>query len=493
LEGKSLDAIEIDGASNNSVEDIRKLRENAKYSPSSGKYKMYIIDEVHMLSTSAFNALLKILEEPPPHLMFVFATTEPHKIPATILSRCQRHEFKRIEPDDIIKQLKYICVQDNIKIDADSLATISKKADGSMRDAQSILDQVIAFAGTDINYSKLIDALHLIDNDFYFRISRAGIEKNTIEMLTVANEVSNKGYDLQEVLSELMEHYRNFLTVKVSGNSSLIEASDTFKQKYEEEAKFFTNEDLLRILNLIAATEQAVRFSPNPKIRFELLLIRISSMDSAVEIKELIAALTSEKPLSISRNASTKPAITSQNTKTNTRHKQKQNLSISDAPQKKEKTETVRQEIISKNKESSQSDNQQVEKSNNENAGIESKWDEFVKKYATSKTGLFMLKDKSIEKIEFTDKDIIVYTKSNFTYESLMKNKRDFAQYVIDFTGEKYSVKMIKTDNTQTNEEKEEINKQKEDNSSEKQNNIDLENLNPVEKSIVDLFNAKRI
>ena len=154
LEGRSLDIIEIDGASNNSVEDVRKLRENAKFPPVQGRFKMYIIDEVHMLSTSAFNALLKTLEEPPKHLLFVFATTEPHKVPATILSRCQRFDFRRMEINDIIFQLKYITEQEKIQIDDQSLYAIAKKADGSMRDAESIFDQVVAFTGDNIDYTK---------------------------------------------------------------------------------------------------------------------------------------------------------------------------------------------------------------------------------------------------------------------------------------------------------------------------------------------------
>jgi DNA polymerase-3 subunit gamma/tau len=170
LENKSLDIIEIDGASNNSVDDVRKLRENAKYPALDGKYRLYIIDEVHMLTTSAFNALLKILEEPPSHLLFVFATTEPHKVPATILSRCQRFEFKRMKNADIIKQISIIAEKDGLVIDDEAMLTIARKADGSMRDAESLLDQIVAFCGKTINYTEMADALHLIDTEFFFRI-----------------------------------------------------------------------------------------------------------------------------------------------------------------------------------------------------------------------------------------------------------------------------------------------------------------------------------
>ncbi len=173
LEGRSLDVIEIDGASNNSVDDVRTLRENAKYPPISGKYKIYIIDEVHMLSTSAFNALLKILEEPPSHLIFVFATTEPHKVLPTILSRCQRFEFHRMEINTIIEQISKIARSEGITIDDMSLYTLAKKADGSMRDAQSIFDQFVASAGKTIQYEKVKELLHIIDNEYYFKVSDA--------------------------------------------------------------------------------------------------------------------------------------------------------------------------------------------------------------------------------------------------------------------------------------------------------------------------------
>jgi len=182
IEGRSVDIIEIDGASNNSVDDVRKLRENAKYPPSHGKYKMYVIDEVHMLSSSAFNALLKTLEEPPPHLMFVFATTEAHKVLPTITSRCQRYDFRRMETTEIVSRLKYIAERENVTIDEKSLMLIAKRADGSMRDSQSIFDQVIAFCGKKVEFHNTVDSLSLIDDEFFFRISRAALDKDIAQM-----------------------------------------------------------------------------------------------------------------------------------------------------------------------------------------------------------------------------------------------------------------------------------------------------------------------
>lgn len=288
LEGRSVDVIEIDGASNNSVDDVRKLRENAKYPPSHGKYKMYVIDEVHMLSSAAFNALLKTLEEPPPHLMFVFATTEAHKVLPTITSRCQRYDFRRMETGEIVSQLKYIAGKESITIDEKSLMIIAKRADGSMRDSQSIFDQVIAFCGKNVDFHATVDSLSLIDDEFYFRISRAAVSKNTAEMFRIANEIINRGYDLQETLSGLLEHLRHLLTVVVTGSTELIETASEIQSLYQQESKNFRKNDLLRMMNLIAQSEQEIRFAKQPRVKFELTLCKLATMDTVAEIENLI-------------------------------------------------------------------------------------------------------------------------------------------------------------------------------------------------------------
>lgn len=295
VSGRSIDVIEIDGASNNSVEDVRKLRENAKYPPVNGNYKMYIIDEVHMLSTSAFNALLKTLEEPPPHLVFVFATTEIHKVPATILSRCQRFDFRRMEIENIVGQLRFIASKENVTVDEESLIAIAKKADGSMRDSQSIFDQVLAFCGNDIRYADVTNALHLIDADFFFTVSKAIREHDVAAMFEIAREVMTKGYEVHECLQGLLEHFRNILTILATGNTKLIETSALFLERYEKEAAHFTQSEVLRLMNITTATEQALKFSPQPRIRFELALTQMATLDSTVDITELLTELRALK------------------------------------------------------------------------------------------------------------------------------------------------------------------------------------------------------
>ena len=294
MDGRSIDVIEIDGASNNSVDDVRKLRENSRYPPVHGKYKLYIIDEVHMLSTSAFNALLKTLEEPPPHLMFIFATTEVHKVPATILSRCQRFDFRRMEIETIVGQLRKIASGEGISIDDESLIAIARKADGSMRDSQSIFDQVRAFCGNTIIAADVHDALHLIDTEFFFRISLAIREKNVAEMFAIAHDVIVKGYDIQECLNGLLEHFRNILSVQATGSTSLIESSANFLLKYEKEALYFSQAEILRLMHIVTSTEQGLRFAAQPGVRLELALTQMASLDSIVEISEVIQSLRGE-------------------------------------------------------------------------------------------------------------------------------------------------------------------------------------------------------
>lgn len=309
LEGRSVDVIEIDGASNNSVDDVRKLRENAKYSPMNGRYKMYIIDEVHMLSTAAFNALLKTLEEPPSHLIFVFATTEIHKVPATILSRCQRFDFRRMEIDTITAQLRHIAANEGYTIDDESLVAIAKKADGSMRDSQSIFDQVVAFCGKDIHYGEVSNALHLIDLDFFFSLSEAVRTHDVTSMFTLSRQVISRGYDLQECLVGLLEHFRNILTVLTTGSTSLIEASETFLKRYAEEATQFTRADVLRIMTMISQGEAVLRSNPpQPRIRFEFTLVQLAAMDSTVDLTTLLNNMGKGGPVPARTKASVAPA-----------------------------------------------------------------------------------------------------------------------------------------------------------------------------------------
>lgn len=286
--GASLNIYEFDAASNNSVDDVRILRENVRYAPQKGKYKVYIIDEFHMLSTAAFNAFLKTLEEPPPHAIFIFATTELQEVPATISSRCQRFIFKRISAQDIAQTLADICQKENIDIDRDSLALIARKADGAMRDAQSLLDQVISFSLQEsasdvvkVTYETTSSLLNILDEEHFFAVTDAILEKNPAKMIDVSRYIYENGFDIPDFLQKLIAHFRNFLVIKNVRSSKLIETTEVFKKRYEEDAARFEVDALMRFVDVVSAAEKDVKTFREPQLKLELTLLKL------IEVAEL--------------------------------------------------------------------------------------------------------------------------------------------------------------------------------------------------------------
>ncbi len=287
-DGRSLDVIEIDGASNRGIDEIRDLRESVRYSPSRLKYKVYIIDEVHMLTKEAFNALLKTLEEPPAYAIFVLATTEPHKVIPTILTRCQRFDFKRIEIEKIIERLRTIAEKEQIAVDEESFVTIAKKGDGSMRDALSIFDQVAAFCGNDIKHEIVVNALSLVDSELFFKTTEL-IEKNDSKgAVELAAQIMSRGYDSVDFLEGLSEHVRNLLIASTTGKADLVEASEDYRKRYLESAARFDKLDLLRMLKLISEAIQQIKYVSQPRIKLEMTLLQLVNMERAVKLRELL-------------------------------------------------------------------------------------------------------------------------------------------------------------------------------------------------------------
>ena len=288
IEGRGLDVIEIDGASNRGVEEIRNLRDSVRYTPTRGKYKIYIIDEVHMLTKEAFNALLKTLEEPPTHVVFIFATTEVHKVPMTILSRCQRFDFRRIAIEEIVNTLTTIANAENITIENDALMVIAKRADGSLRDAQSIFDQVRSFCGNDIKTTELLKAFNVVDQEIYFRVSDILRNHDTSAAIRLVDDIIKSGYDLREFVGGLTEHLRNLLIVRATESTQLIETSENYKKRYETEVNQFTEQDLLRYIKQTSELDQALRWAAQPRYRLEAGLIQMAKMESSVQIGVLL-------------------------------------------------------------------------------------------------------------------------------------------------------------------------------------------------------------
>jgi DNA polymerase-3 subunit gamma/tau len=235
-----MDIIEIDGASNRGIDEVRTLRDSVKYAPTRGKYKVYIIDEVHMLTRESFNAFLKTLEEPPSHTIFIFATTDAHKVPATIISRCQRFDFRRIQLESIKSLLKQIAESEKIEIDDKTLTIIAKKADGALRDAESIFDQVVSFCGNSIDPDTVAKMLNLINDEVYFKISDAVLEKNFKTVFDVTNIIYENGWDFVDFTDGLIEHFRNILAAVITEKTELIETADVFRAKYLQYIDKFT-------------------------------------------------------------------------------------------------------------------------------------------------------------------------------------------------------------------------------------------------------------
>lgn len=277
LNDNIMDVVEIDAASNNSVDDIRELRESVKYTPSKAKYKVYIIDEVHMLSQGAFNALLKTLEEPPSYVIFILATTEPHKIPATILSRCQRFDFKRVSSKDIAARMAYICEKEDIEVEDKALNLIARNSQGALRDALSILDQCMSFGNDKILYNDVIELLGTVNIDELFELSQAIIDENTKKSLQILNEFVIWGKDIRNLINDLIDHFRNIMVCKVSKDlDEIISLPEENINQLKEQAQTIDINSLIRILNILSETQDNMKSSSNTRILAEVTIMKIA-------------------------------------------------------------------------------------------------------------------------------------------------------------------------------------------------------------------------
>ena len=277
LSDNIIDVIEIDAASNNSVDDIRELRESVKYSPTKAKYKVYIIDEVHMLSQGAFNALLKTLEEPPSYIIFILATTEPHKIPATILSRCQRFDFKRVTVKDMSDRMKKICIEENIHVEDKALNLISRNSQGALRDALSILDQCISFGDNKIEYKDVVELLGTVNIDQLFDMAKCIINQDTKKSLQNLNEFVLCGKDIRNLINDLIDHFRNLMVCKVSNElDEIISLPDEILILLKEQSNSIDMNSLIRILNILSVAQDNIRSSSNPRVLAEVTIMKLA-------------------------------------------------------------------------------------------------------------------------------------------------------------------------------------------------------------------------
>lgn len=280
-EGRSYCIFEMDAASNNSVEDIKDLIDKVRIPPQVGKYSVYIIDEVHMLSTQAFNAFLKTLEEPPEYAIFILATTEKHKILPTILSRCQTYDFNRITVDNIVRNLRDIAGKEGVSIDDESLHVIALKADGAMRDALTIFDQTVAFCGTDVKYADVIRNLNVLDYEYSFSLVDNFLSGDYASALRTFDEILAKGFNALHFMAALSSHFRDLLVAKAGGVDSLLELAESVKQRYRAQAASCSEKFLYDALSCTTACEQGYKMAVNPRLHIEFCLMRLSFMNRA--------------------------------------------------------------------------------------------------------------------------------------------------------------------------------------------------------------------
>ena len=299
--GTSMNIHELDAASNNSVDDIRSLVEQVRFAPQAGKYKVYIVDEVHMLSSSAFNAFLKTLEEPPPYAIFILATTEKHKILPTILSRCQIFDFKRITNNDTIEHLQEICDKEKIKAEKAALHVIAQKSEGCLRDALSILDKIVSFTNGELNYSNTLEHLNILDEDYFFKMLNYMQQQQLSDAMLLYDEINRKGFEGDTLLEGYSEFIRNLLVSKDAKAAILLEVADDFKQKYLQAAQQISTGWLIAALNLLNEAEINYKQARNKRLHVELAIIKLCYLLQAVEMINNEGSVSKKKVVETAR------------------------------------------------------------------------------------------------------------------------------------------------------------------------------------------------
>jgi DNA polymerase-3 subunit gamma/tau len=361
----NLNIYELDAASNNSVEDIRNLIDQVRYPPQEGKYKVYIIDEVHMLSNQAFNAFLKTLEEPPSYAIFILATTEKHKVIPTILSRCQIYDFNRIEIEDIVGQLKKIAKKEGISYDDDALHLIAQKSDGALRDALSMFDLIVTFSSDKkITYQNTITHLHILDHDYYFKLSDLFIEQNLSATLVLFDEILKKGFDAHNFLIGLAQHFRNVLVCQNPATLVLLEVSENVKNKFKDQAERSSTSFLLSGLNMINLCDQGYKQSKNQRLHIELCLMKLSQLDRAFKLSAP-EEVVKKKSLDLDDRSMPHQKIDSKEIAEGKREKQTDQSIPKEAPDTSSLSQKETPSILNKNKTESPGERQEVKEDEN--------------------------------------------------------------------------------------------------------------------------------
>lgn len=412
-----MDVVEMDAASNNSVDDIRELREKVKYPPSKGRYKVYIIDEVHMLSKGAFNALLKTLEEPPKHLLFILATTEPQKLPATILSRCQRFDFKRISVDDIVKNMRSICDELNIDVEDKGLRLIARNSDGAMRDALSILDQCVSFSDGKITYEYILSILGTVNYDIIFEVTDAVINGNLDKTLELVEKIIRNGKDVNQFIKELILHFRNLMIAKTSSNiENIIDGSDEMLKELKEQAESIELNDIMKAIRILSDVEVKAKRSSQPRIILEVGLIKIIRSSSDIDVDNLIEKVVRLEKIIKEGNFHTSKLHSSSNTELKT--------SISQ--------ENTKEDIFKQNVQTKEEIFKQDGNINNADLSfdkINSNWSNFLKSIKKEKISIHALLMEG-KPIGFENNILTIAFEDGFAFHKDAIEKKDNKEFV---------------------------------------------------------------
>ena len=432
-DGRNLDVIEIDGASNRGIEEIRNIREQIKYTPMNAPYKIFIIDEVHMLTNQAFNALLRTLEEPPSHGKFILATTDIHKVPSTIISRCQRFDFNRISEATIRERLKIIFNDEKISVDDDSISAIARKSDGSMRDALSIMDQVIAYAGQSIKIQDVSTIIGLIPIDVFFDYSNAILEKDYSKMISVLETVKKTGLPLEDVVNGLSNHFRNLMIATVVNSESLLELNDEHKKQYLSNSEGWNGKDLLRVVNVLNDLEYKLKHLTQPLIYFEMTSMKLMEMDSSVSISQLLSEHAS-KPIK-KKSETVSVDATKRIIDEKTSIDSKDNLN----------KDKVIVESISK---ADLSESNNIEKNILKLDKIKNEWNEFIKTISQKRPSIGTALEYSIPTILVGNKlTIEVSGLPDFSVGNLNRNNQVIESFLKDYYNYGLKIKAIMSDN----------------------------------------------
>jgi len=480
-EGRSIDVMEIDGASNRGIEEIRNLREQIKFAPMNGQYKVIIIDEVHMLTNPAFNALLRTLEEPPEHGKFIFCTTDIHKVPATIISRCQRFDFQRISTETIIDRISFILEKEQIKTDKNSLQIIARKADGSMRDGLSILDQVISFCGSDINYDQTVLALGIIPNDLFFMYTEAINNKDGEKMLNILKQFSRYGVPASEVNNGIGIHLKNLLYSKIKNGSQLLDMNEDNKKQYLIHAKDWDNRDLLRISQIISDVSPYINRSNDPYLLLEMTSLKLLEMEKSISLD----ALLHSNNLLVKNLDGEKKSDTKNYVKRNNDDKKYLNIADSDNESNSSKTKIndEKQNKDSGSKVKKKNPINELSESNSITINqIHNNWKNFIDKLHTEKPSLASVLDNSVP-VNYENGKIFIQIASSLEFHLNMiyknsdlvkKTLMDEYKVRLDFTIQKQPENLV---NNQFNEE----------------SDSKIQDDNELRNKIVDLFDGEII